>query len=112
MFARSDIACTVDTDCCVVTDDCTQSAVVVSAADKDTVANLYRSADMNRCTACIAQLVEVACQSGVCVGTLLDFPGPGGGNPDPRLAADHCGSINSSLPPKSTGSIFGCGPRP
>jgi hypothetical protein len=108
-YARDDIPCGVDSDCCVVTDGCLNSALVVSAADRDTVASLIRSADMTRCTGCIAAFVQVSCNQGKCLGASVDYRTADGAAADPRLAQDHCGSLDGPQPPKRTGSMFGCG---
>ncbi len=108
-YARDDIACVVDSDCCLVTDGCRATALVVSAADKDTVASLIRSADMRLCVGCIAPFVQVSCKQGKCVGTSVDLQSRDAGDPDPRLTQDHCGTIDSPVAPKREGSTFSCG---
>ncbi len=108
-YARDDIPCNVDSDCCLVTDRCLNSALVVGAADKDTVTSLLRSADMTRCTGCVGAFVQVSCNQGKCLGTSVDLRSADGAAPDPRLAQDHCGSVDGPQTPKRTGSKFGCG---
>jgi hypothetical protein len=108
-FARDNIPCAVDSDCCLVTDACKNTALVVSALDKNIVTNLIHSADMTLCTGCIGAFVEVSCKMGTCSGTSVDFTSPDAGHLDERLGQDHCGSISPPPAPKHTGTKFGCG---
>src|SRR4051794_5357420 len=71
-YARDNIPCTVDTDCCVVLDQCYEQALVVSAGDKDAVRSLLNGADMGRCSLCVLPLVQASCTQGKCTGTFVD----------------------------------------
>ncbi len=82
---------------------------MVGAADKDAVTNLIRSADMKQCLGCIAPFVQVSCTQGKCLGTSIDIISPDAGDPDPRLAQDHCGTVDRPITPRRVGSKFGCG---
>lgn len=113
-FANGQAPCQTASDCCVVVNDCSNTAYVVGLEDKDaaTEAVAAESAGqeaIGHCTACIAAYVQVSCQDGKCAGVELDVrQGP----VDERLAEDHCGTVED-IPQTSTdyGSMFGCGRR-
>jgi hypothetical protein len=118
-YAREDIACTKDSDCCVVFDMCLNRGYVVGAADQATVANLIATADQTTCNRCMPPPVEISCgASGFCVGTKL---GCGHGS---TASANHCGkvttvdggcptaaplSIEPTAPGKKPQTVIGCG---
>ena len=113
-FANGQAPCETDADCCVVVNDCSNTAYVVGLEDKDaaTKAVAAESAGqeaIGHCTACIAAYVQVSCQDSKCVGVELDYSQD---ELDERLAQDHCGAI-AEIVPSSTDydSMFGCGAR-
>jgi hypothetical protein len=78
------VACTTNSDCCVVINQCVNEAQIVSATNKTKA-----SAAMDTCgpcTACIPPAIQVGCDNGVCVGTVVDMSDAG-----PDLMQDHCG---------------------
>jgi hypothetical protein len=81
--------CETDADCCVVYDACRAQGLVVGMAGQDTVRQLLDDAPDDKCLACIAPRVQVACVAGVCVGAIesLDAGIVAG------LEQDHCGTI-------------------
>jgi len=118
-FAREDIPCTADADCCVVFDGCRAEGYVVGAADKDKVRALLTSASSDMCVNCIPPMIQVACgPNGTCVGQKIECTGS---TFLQEGYADHCGKL--SLPadcavkpqsvPWSPGlevqTILGCG---
>jgi hypothetical protein len=113
-FANGQAACETDADCCVVVNDCSNTAYVVGLDDKDAAtkavaAERAEQEGIGHCTACIAAYVQVSCQNSKCVGIELDIRRDG---LDERLARDHCGAI-ADIVQSSTdyGSMFGCGAR-
>jgi hypothetical protein len=107
-IADGQAACASDADCCVVVDDCQNAAYVVGSSDKaateQAIANSY---DPNRCTLCIAPLVQVSCQEAKCVGTEVGFGDAA--EVGLQLSETHCGSIEGPQSSTSYDSVFGCG---
>jgi hypothetical protein len=87
-YARDDIACTKDSDCCAVHDPCLVQWYIVGVADKDTVASILGEADwLAGCSPCSTPDVEVSCgPAGFCVGQELCEGYYALGN--------HCGRVN------------------
>lgn len=116
-FARNDIPCTTDADCCVVFDLCLNDGYVVAAKDKDKVASLVASADKSRCTACIPPSTEVSCApTGFCTGAKVECTGSFFSDG----AKNHCGKLtlptgctvkpaSTSAPGPDTKTITHCG---
>jgi hypothetical protein len=112
-YARDDIPCTSDSDCCVVTDMCTSTSMLVGAADRSAVRNLIdRAYDTERddCNLCIAPAVEVSCgPAGYCVGIEAGC----------SMGSDHCGRPDAGVcpyapngplaVPRRAQAMFGCG---
>jgi hypothetical protein len=107
-YARSDIACTVDSDCCVVVDNCLDTGYLVAATDRDQVRALLDGASMDRCLACIPPSVQIACEASRCVAKIVSNDDPKTPPPD-ELRQDHCGSLDTNAPMSPVGSEFGCG---
>jgi len=111
-YATDDIACTVDTDCCVAFDACFSRAYLVGSNDKDTVRALLDGASMAACTRCTNPPLQVACEDSKCVASIVEFPLdlvlPEAGV-FLRLSKDHCGSVATAAPLGRRGSQFGCG---
>lgn len=107
-YADGEAPCATDADCCVVVDDCQNAAYVVGSSDKAAAEQaIAANYDPNRCTACIAPLVQVSCQSGKCVGADVDFMTAG--ELGLQLAETHCGSIEGPQPSSDYDAVFGCG---
>ena len=117
-YARDDLACTTDADCCVVFDQCRNQGYLVSAADQQKAADLIASADDSSCTACITPPVDVRCgEAGYCVAERINCVS------DPVASADHCGAVAASngdcsvaaqalgsiSAPRQTETVIGCG---
>lgn len=119
LFAREDLACTQDADCCVVFDMCVNEGYLVAAKDKDAVKGLLDSAPDDMCTNCIPPAIQVSCgASGFCVAGKIEctsstFLQEG--------MADHCGKLTLPSdcsvktqtvdwdPGLQTQTILGCG---
>jgi len=96
------IKCTQDSDCCVIVNDCTNTAQIVSAANETAAAAAWPSCQ-NECNGCIPPAVNVFCtNAGVCGGTVISDFVDGGQN----LLTSHCGGTPGTA--ASTMS-FGCG---
>jgi hypothetical protein len=125
-YAREDIACTQDSDCCVVFDMCKDQGLIVGAKDQSTVTQLIAewnqvqaSTGSTECYACIAPAIDVSCSaSGFCVGAKLGCAW------DAKASANHCGRITTSdggcptakpqstepkAPSKHPETVIGCG---
>jgi hypothetical protein len=89
-YATDPIACTQDSDCCVVNDDCRTTAYLVASKDSAAVSSLIASADKSMCQRCVTPLMQASCVAGTCVGERIDlscrdqltYPG------------NHCGKID------------------
>jgi hypothetical protein len=78
------IACKTNADCCVVINGCVSESHIVAAADK---ARAKAAMDTcGPCDRCLAPAIQVGCDNGVCVGTVVDYADAG-----PELLGDHCG---------------------
>ena len=66
---------------------------------------------MDRCTACIAPLVQVTCEAGKCLGHEVDLQNATSAQLDssPTLGMDHCGTVATTAPLRDNTSHFGCG---
>jgi hypothetical protein len=107
-YTEGDIACQEDADCCVVIDQCRGIGLVVSDADLQTVRGLVDSAGQTECVTCVATVVQVTCEQGLCVGRTVP-PGPGGIAQN-GWAVDHCGNNQTaSGASEETGHVLGCG---
>jgi hypothetical protein len=89
-YAADPIACTQDSDCCVVADGCRATAYVVAAKDSAKASSIVASADNSQCFRCVTPRVQTRCVSGVCASERIDYscslptPYPG----------DHCGALD------------------
>jgi hypothetical protein len=107
-YAQEQAACATDADCCVVVDDCQNAAYVVGSARKAaTEQAISASYDPNRCTLCIAPLVQVSCEDGKCIGSEVDYAEAG--EVGLQLSETHCGTIQGPQPSTAHDSVFGCG---
>jgi hypothetical protein len=86
MLTKGPIACVHASDCCVILNDCTNEAQIVSAAEETAAKAAWPYCD-SQCTHCIPPAVEVGCQNGVCVGEAVVDPDGG-----TDLLTDHCGT--------------------
>jgi hypothetical protein len=99
-YARDDIACASDADCCVVIDGCHAVGLVVSASDQRMVRQLLDTEPVEE-TECL-RCIQVSCENAVCVGTSIE-----GTDFLDTLAVDHCGTVGES-DEGETGSMHGC----
>ncbi|MFO0550224.1 MAG: hypothetical protein U0271_17650 [Polyangiaceae bacterium] len=94
------IACTKNSDCCVVVNTCTSEAQVVHADDYPTAGAAWPYCD-NDCNLCIPPAVNVGCVNGACTGEVDDQAVEAG--------MDHCGVDNGPIVPVNPGVSFACG---
>lgn len=94
------IACTKNSDCCVVVNGCTNQAQVVAAGDFAAAPGAWPYCD-DECTDCIPPVVDVGCVDGVCVGEALP--------PDGQFGTSHCGEDVTTLDPLNPAQTFSCG---
>ncbi|RYE85419.1 MAG: hypothetical protein EOO75_17005 [Myxococcales bacterium] len=109
-YARDDIPCLSDGDCCVVVDPCVSNALVVGVNDRGEVEQLLAEANDGTCTRCVAPAVQVRCEASTCVGQSVSLADAGGDATYGELSKTHCGAV--ALPPPSGAQmkVFGCGP--
>jgi hypothetical protein len=68
-YIANPIRCSVDSDCCVVTDGCVGKAYVVAAKDSRKVASIIASTKHETCAKCAPPMVQASCgPDRVCVG--------------------------------------------
>jgi hypothetical protein len=89
-YAADPIACTQDSDCCVVADGCRATVYVVAAKDSAKASSIVASADNSQCFRCVTPRVQTRCASGVCASERIDFSCP---FPTP-YPGDHCGALD------------------
>ncbi|MFO0550225.1 MAG: hypothetical protein U0271_17655 [Polyangiaceae bacterium] len=94
------IACTKNSDCCVVVNGCLSSVQVVHADDFATAGDLWPFCD-TECNDCIAPVVNVGCVNGECVGDIDTMSSDD--------SVDHCGVDAGPLVPINPNVAFGCG---
>ena len=101
MLTAGPIACTKNSDCCVIVNGCYSQTQVVAAANKDEAKAAWPTCD-DRCNACIPPPTEVGCNNGACTGKVVDFA-----DAAPGLMQDHCGVDGPVI--LVGGLHFGCG---
>jgi hypothetical protein len=102
------VSCTKNSDCCVIVNDCTWEAQVVSAAN-ETAAEAAWPTCQNECTHCMSPAVDVGCFNGTCGGRVVSLTSDGGLS----LFGTHCGDDSVSTTGQSTGgSAFECNAKP
>jgi hypothetical protein len=84
-----DLHCTSDTDCCVVLDNCGDALWLVTLAQQAELQAYFSGLSTTMCPACMPPPVQVACQSGLCVGTQLTMSS----STPMELMRTHCGPI-------------------
>ena len=94
------IACTKNSDCCVVINGCLSEAQVVHADDFATAGAAWPYCDSD-CNDCIPPVIDVGCVDGVCVGDAQPEDGTAG--------MDHCGEDVAPLVPVDPALSFTCG---
>ena len=97
---QTPIACTKNSDCCVIINYCLSEAQVVHATDVDAAKTAWPYCDAD-CNDCIPPDVEVFCLDNQCVGVASE---PTGGD-----VVDHCGIDENPGTGGTTGEHFGCG---
>lgn len=100
-MTQAPMACQMNSDCCVVINDCLAEAQVVRAKDYAAAPSTWPYCD-DLCTNCIAPVIEVGCENGACVGKVKENGLPG----DP-LSGSHCGVDPVVAPAQDL--HFGCG---
>jgi hypothetical protein len=106
-YAADDLPCETAADCCAVIDQCRSLGLVVSRKDQSTVRALIDSAEEVPCTKCGATLVQVSCESNLCVGRSVALE-TGIGSFDSPFAMDHCGTLETDGTAGESGHMFGC----
>jgi hypothetical protein len=101
-LTQGPIACTQNSDCCVIVNGCLSESQIVAATKKDQAKAAWPYCD-SMCNNCIPPPVDVACSNGTCVGTVVPFQDAG-----PDLFMDHCG-VNALAGTPSTQLHFSCG---
>jgi hypothetical protein len=93
-----DVACSVDSDCCVAVDLCHSMSYVVHAGDALDI-------PQTNCNLCIAPAVQVWCSGGKCQNAVLPFS-----QDTQPLTMNHCGPIvlDAGTPPASDAGAHGC----
>jgi len=101
VLTQGPIACTQNSDCCVIVNGCLSQSQIVAATNKDQAKAAWPYCD-SMCNACIPPAVEVGCQGGTCVGQVVPVP-----DASTDLLMDHCGAV----PVGGTASklLFSCG---
>jgi hypothetical protein len=97
---QSPIACTKNSDCCVVLNFCLSAAQVVHASNVSAAKDSWPYCE-SECNDCIPPEVTVFCLDQQCVGVSVEEP-----TGDP---ADHCGIDGMPGTGGTTGEHFGCG---
>jgi hypothetical protein len=100
-YAKADISCQADADCCTVVDDCTSVVLIVSSQDQKTVEDLVtESGPTDSCRKCGPPLVQVRCTQKRCVGyAIMAGQYQVEDSRDP-LSHDHCGTY--AIPANTT----------
>jgi hypothetical protein len=93
------MACSKNSDCCVVVNACLSRAQVVRASDSASAAAAWFYCEP--CNDCIAKMVDVGCVAGACVGQVA--PNSGG-----RNGTSHCGDDAIPFAPSKPAPSFDC----
>jgi hypothetical protein len=96
-YARDDLSCIQDADCCVVFDSCRAQGYLVAAADKTVVSGLLGSAEDSSCLKCIPPMIQAWCDAGVCRAAKITCTG----SLPSEAMQTHCGKM-PSLPTDCT----------
>lgn len=96
------IACTKNSDCCVIINGCISAAQIVGAAD-EAAAKVAWPTCQSQCNDCIPPAIEVGCKDGECAGTVVDFQ-----DASSDLKQDHCG-VDATVVVDKSKLLFGCG---
>jgi hypothetical protein len=96
------IACTSNSDCCVIVNGCLSQAQIVAATKKTEAAAAWPYCE-SMCNDCIPPAIQVGCDNGTCVGTVVGFP-----DASPDLLMDHCG-VDTPIGFTPGKLHFGCG---
>ena len=96
-YARDDLTCTKDDECCIVFDGCLTEGLVVAAKDRTAVADLLARASKDTCTSCLNPALQARCQAGYCTGKYLQEGSSDAGTCDfsslQTFMTDHCGLL-------------------
>jgi hypothetical protein len=97
---QAPIACTKNSDCCVVINLCVSEAQIVHASNADAAKAAWPYCDLD-CKDCIPPEVSVFCHNSQCVGIA--------GEPSGSLPMDHCGVDDEPGEGGGSGEHFSCG---
>ena len=92
-YALDNLACSADTDCCIVFDGCKTEGLVVLAKDRSTVADLLAKAPQDLCTACMNPALQARCDKGICIGKIIQESSGCDYTTLQPFETDHCGVI-------------------
>ena len=119
-YARDDLSCTQDSDCCVVFDYCVSQGYLVAAIDQAHVAELLKDAPQDKCNLCIPPPIQASCDSGICKAVKISCTGS---DMLGDATKNHCGKVTlpagCTVPQFDLGldfpglgleTIIGCGP--
>ncbi len=95
-------ACTKNSDCCVIVNECTDVGQIVSAANKSAAEAAWPYCP-NSCALCFPPAVQVGCVDGLCTGSEIFADA---GMPWPT-SYSHCGIDTETVPPGV--ERLGCG---
>ncbi|MFO0757832.1 MAG: hypothetical protein U0359_15155 [Byssovorax sp.] len=101
-LTQGPIACTKNSDCCVLVNGCYSQAQIVSAANEAAAKDAWPYCD-SMCNDCIPPAIVVGCDNGTCAGKEVDFS-----DASPDLLMDHCGE-DPQVGLSSVKLHFGCG---
>jgi hypothetical protein len=96
------VACTKNSDCCVIINGCLSQAQIVSATNEAAAKGAWPYCD-SMCNDCIPPAVVVGCDNGECAGKVVDFS-----DASPDLLMDHCG-VDPQVGLSNVKLHFGCG---
>lgn len=101
-LTKGPIACTTNSDCCVVVNNCLSESQIVSATNETPAGAAWPYCD-SQCNACIPPPVQVGCENGVCVGVVSDIA-----DASPDLFMNHCG-VDAPVGAAKDKLHFACG---
>lgn len=96
------IACTQNSDCCVIINGCYSQSQIVSATNQAAAKEAWPYCE-NMCNDCIPPAVVVGCENGQCAGKVVDYADAAA-----DLMMDHCG-VDPQVGLSSVNLHFGCG---
>jgi hypothetical protein len=101
-LTKGPIACTTNSDCCVVVNGCLSESQIVSATDEAQASAAWPYCD-SQCNDCIPPPIQVGCDNGVCAGVVVEIP-----DASPDLFMNHCG-VDTPVGAAKDKLHFACG---